>query len=48
MLKRFNNFDCKPISAPFGASFKHKKNTEEPVSQFEYAKVMGNLMYAMS
>jgi len=47
-LKRFNNFDCKPISTPFDASLKLEKNIGELVSQLEYARVIGYLMYAMS
>jgi len=48
VLKRFNNFDCEPVSTHFDVSLKLEKNTGEPVSQLEYARVKGCLMYAMS
>ena len=48
VLKRFNNFDCKPITTPFDVSLKLEKNAGEPVSQPVYARAIGCLMYAMS
>lgn len=48
VLKRFNKFNCSPISIPFEVSSKLSKNTGRVVAQNEYAKVVGSLMYAMT
>ena len=48
VLKQFNNHDCKPVSTPFDVSLKLEKNTGKPVSQLEYARFIGCLMYTMS
>ena len=48
VLKRFNNHDCKPVSTPFDVSLKLEKNTGKPVSQLEYARDIGCLMYTLS
>jgi hypothetical protein len=48
VLKRFNQFDCKPVCTPFDASMKLYPNTGRAVNQLEYARVIGCLMYAMT
>lgn len=47
-LKKFDNFDCKPVTTPFDHSIKLVKNTRDLVAQLEYSKVIGCLMYAMT
>ncbi|XP_077214618.1 uncharacterized protein LOC143849484 [Tasmannia lanceolata] len=48
ILKRFNNFDVKPVSSPYDSSVKLVRNSGHSVSQSEYAQVIGNLMYLMN
>jgi hypothetical protein len=48
VLKRFNQFDCKPVYTPFDASMKLYPNTGRAVNQLEYARVISCLMYAMT
>jgi len=48
VLKRFNHFDCAPVSTPLDPSVELVKNTGNPVSQLEYSKLIGCLMYAMT
>jgi hypothetical protein len=48
VLKRFNQFDCKPVCTPFDASMKLYPNTGRVVNQLEYTRVIGYLMYAMT
>jgi hypothetical protein len=48
VLKRFNQFDYKPVCTPFDASMKLYPNTDRAVNQLEYARVIGCLMYAMT
>ena len=48
ILKRFNCYDCSPVTTPFEHSIKLKPNEGCPVRQHEYAKVIGSLMYAMT
>jgi hypothetical protein len=48
VLKRFNQFDCKPVCTPFDASMKLYHNIGRAVNQLEYARVIGCLMYAMT
>ncbi|GKE66624.1 zinc finger, CCHC-type containing protein, partial [Tanacetum coccineum] len=47
VLKKFNYFDCTPISTPMDTSEKLMPNNGQAVSQLEYSKVIGCLMYAM-
>ncbi|KAK9100306.1 hypothetical protein Scep_023736 [Stephania cephalantha] len=48
ILKRFNQFDCKPAPTPFDANYHLKKNSKESVCQLEYSQVIGSLMYLMN
>ncbi|KAL0312877.1 UNVERIFIED_CONTAM: Retrovirus-related Pol polyprotein from transposon TNT 1-94 [Sesamum radiatum] len=48
VLKKFNCFDCTPVSTPIDPSVKLMPNTGKAVSQLEYSKVIGCLMYAMT
>ena len=45
ILKRFEHFDCKPVSTPYDLSSLLKKNREHSVAQTEYAQIIGSLMY---
>ena len=45
ILKRFEHFDCKPVSTPYDPSSKLEKNREYSVAQTEYAQIIGSLMY---
>ncbi|CAM8948128.1 unnamed protein product [Rhodiola kirilowii] len=46
--KKFNCLNCSPVSTPMDPSVKLLPNTGEAVSQLEYSKVIGCLMYAMT
>lgn len=48
VLKKFNSFDVVPVSTPYDPSIHLTKNLGESVSQSEYAKVIGSLMYLMN
>ena len=48
VLKKFNHFDCAPVSTPFDPSIKLVSNMGNPLAQLEYARVIGCLMYAMT
>ncbi len=48
ILKRFNFSDCTPVSTPMDASVKLMDNKGKPISQLEYSKAIGSLMYAMT
>jgi len=48
VLKRFNHFDCAPVSTPLDRSVELVKNTSNLVSQLDYSKLIGCLMYAMT
>ncbi len=48
ILKKFNQFDCTPVSTPFEPQLKMIPNTGRAISQLEYARVIGSLMYAMT
>ena len=47
ILKRFDCYDCCPVSTPYDHSIKLRPNKGCPVKH-EYAKVIGSLMYAMT
>nr|GEX93716.1 zinc finger, CCHC-type [Tanacetum cinerariifolium] len=47
-LKKFNYFDCTPLSTPMDTSEKLIPNNGQAVSQLEYSRVIGCLMYAMT
>ncbi|GKA47372.1 zinc finger, CCHC-type containing protein [Tanacetum coccineum] len=48
VLKKFNYFDCTPVSTPMDTSEKLMPNNDQAVSQLEYSRVVGCLMYAMT
>jgi hypothetical protein len=48
ILKKFNHFDSPPISTPFDPHIKLYPNTGRAISQLEYSRVIGSLMYAMT
>ncbi|GJR49955.1 zinc finger, CCHC-type containing protein [Tanacetum coccineum] len=48
VLKKFNYFDCIPVSTPMDKSEKLMPNNGQAVSQLEYSRVVGFLMYAMT
>lgn len=45
ILKKFNSYDDKPVRTPVYLSLHLAKNIGDPVSQLEYPRVIGNLMY---
>ncbi|KAL0409664.1 UNVERIFIED_CONTAM: Copia protein [Sesamum radiatum] len=48
VLKKFNYFDCTPVSTPMDPSVKLMPNNGKAMFQLEYSKVIGCLMYAMT
>nr|GEW94326.1 zinc finger, CCHC-type [Tanacetum cinerariifolium] len=48
VLKKFNYFDCTPVSTPLDTCEKLMPNKGPTVSQLEYSRVIGCLMYAMT
>ncbi|CAM8910723.1 unnamed protein product [Rhodiola kirilowii] len=48
VLKKFYCLNCSPVSTPIDLSVKLLPNTGEAVSQLEYFKVIGCLMYVMT
>nr|GEU64867.1 zinc finger, CCHC-type [Tanacetum cinerariifolium] len=48
VLKKFNYFDCTPVSTSMDTSEKLMPNNGQVVSQLEYSRVIGCLMYAMT
>ncbi|GJV66002.1 zinc finger, CCHC-type containing protein [Tanacetum coccineum] len=48
VLKKFNYFDCTPVSTPMDKSEKLMPNNDQDVSQLEYSRMIGCLMYAMT
>ncbi|GKC38403.1 zinc finger, CCHC-type containing protein [Tanacetum coccineum] len=48
VLKKFNYFDCTLVSTPMNTSEKLMPNNGQVVSQLEYSRVIGCLMYAMT
>jgi hypothetical protein len=48
MLKKFNQFDVTPARTPYDPSIHLKKNKGSSVSQNEYAKVIGSVMFLMN
>ena len=47
-MRKYNHYDCKPVSTPFDPSIKLMKNDGECISQLAYASIIGSLMYAMN
>ncbi|GJW68578.1 zinc finger, CCHC-type containing protein [Tanacetum coccineum] len=48
VLKKFNYFDCTRVSTPMDTSEKLMPNNGKAVSQLEYSRVIGCLMYVMT
>ncbi|GJW37639.1 zinc finger, CCHC-type containing protein [Tanacetum coccineum] len=48
VLKKFNYFECTPVSTPMDTSEKLMPKNGQAVSQLKYSRVIGNLMYAMT
>jgi len=48
VLKKFGYFDCQSISTPFNQNINLVPNKGNPVTQIEYSKVIGCLMYEMT
>ncbi|GJU48244.1 zinc finger, CCHC-type containing protein [Tanacetum coccineum] len=48
VLKKFNYFDCTLVSTPMDTSEKLMPNNGQAVSQLEYSRLIGCLMYAMT
>ncbi|GKC46663.1 zinc finger, CCHC-type containing protein [Tanacetum coccineum] len=48
VLKKFNYFECTPVSPTIDTSEKLMPNNGQDVSQLEYSRVIGCLMYAMT
>ncbi|GJX52502.1 zinc finger, CCHC-type containing protein [Tanacetum coccineum] len=48
VLKKFNYFNCTPMSTLLDTSEKLMPNNGQAVSQLEYSRVIGCLMYAMT
>ncbi|CAM8930985.1 unnamed protein product [Rhodiola kirilowii] len=48
VLKKFNCLNCSPVSTPMDPNVKLLPDTGEAVSQLEYSKVIGCLMYVMT
>ncbi|GJT02113.1 hypothetical protein Tco_0823282 [Tanacetum coccineum] len=48
VLKKFNYFDCTLVSTPKDTSEKLMPNNGQAISQLEYSRVIGCLMYAMT
>ncbi|GKD02916.1 zinc finger, CCHC-type containing protein [Tanacetum coccineum] len=48
VLNKFNYFDCTPVSTPMDTSEKLMPNNGQVVSQLEYSRVIGCLMYVMT
>ncbi|GKD33566.1 zinc finger, CCHC-type containing protein [Tanacetum coccineum] len=48
VLKKFNYYDCSLVSTPMDTSEKLMPNNGKVVSQLEYSRVIGCLMYAMT
>ncbi|KAD6454253.1 hypothetical protein E3N88_08959 [Mikania micrantha] len=47
ILKKFNCLNCSPVGTPIDPTVKLLPNQGNPISQLEYAKAIGCLMYAM-
>ncbi|GJX14516.1 zinc finger, CCHC-type containing protein [Tanacetum coccineum] len=48
VMKKFNYFYCTPVSTPMDISEKLMPNNSQAVSQLEYSRVIGCLMYVMT
>ena len=48
MLKRFDNYDVNPVKTPYDPSVQLQKNVGIGISQNDYAKIIGSLMFLMN
>ncbi|GJX34258.1 zinc finger, CCHC-type containing protein [Tanacetum coccineum] len=48
VMRKFNYFDCTPLSTPMDKSEKLMLDNGQAISQLEYSRVIGFLMYAMT
>ncbi|GKA35132.1 hypothetical protein Tco_0721623 [Tanacetum coccineum] len=48
VMKKFNYFDCTPVSTSMDTSKKLMPNNGQAVSQLEYSRVIGCLLYVMT
>lgn len=48
MLKKFNCFEVMSVITPYDSSICLKKNKDQSVSQTEYAKIIGSIMFFMN
>jgi len=48
ILKKFNCYDELPVKTPYDSSIHLKKNNGSSISQVEYAKVIGSVMFLMN
>ncbi|XP_074317943.1 secreted RxLR effector protein 161-like [Silene latifolia] len=48
VLKKFNSFDVTPARTPYDASISLCKNLGDSVSQEEYARIIGSVMFLMN
>ncbi|GJW96873.1 hypothetical protein Tco_0178681 [Tanacetum coccineum] len=48
VLKKFNYFNCTPVSNPIDISKKMMPNNGQAISQLEYSRMIGCLMYTMT
>ena len=48
MLKRFNSFEVLPVRTPYDPNIHLKRNKSDSVSQSEYAKIIGSVMFFMN
>ena len=48
IFKKFNYYDCKSVSTPFDSNLRLYPNTGRLVSQLDYARIIGCLMYAIT
>ncbi|KAL6339065.1 hypothetical protein AAG906_024216 [Vitis piasezkii] len=48
IIRKFEHFDCKPVSTPYDPNSQLEKNKEHSVAQIEYAQIIGILIYLMN
>lgn len=48
VIERFGESNCSPVSTPMDPSIKLVPSSGTPISQLEYASLIGSLMYAMT
>jgi len=48
VLRKFNQYESSPARTPYDPNSKLNKNKGEPVSQLEFSRIIGSLMYIMN